>query len=144
MSDVPSSPPPPKPLIKVITWLTVLLVVVAGVSVLWMSQGNSAVREQAISFINDMSAGNFAGAKARCTPEIDLELLQREADRMKAWGGARNISRPSSTTRTLPDGRIHADVASTVEFGNGQSRVFTATMNQQPDGTYRITIYKFE
>jgi hypothetical protein len=125
-------------------WLAGVLVavVVAAGTWFWLtSRGSGPAREVARQFIRDLSSGDVAAAHAKCTSDVDLSDLQRQAGYAKDWGPLRDVSM-SGLAGTDPSGARTMRLQATVEFEK-LTKHFSAT-TVEVDGQAKIKAFSFD
>ena len=120
--------------------LVLAAVVIAGFMIYWMSRRTGPATAQCEAFIQDLIAGNLESARARCTPAIDVETMERlahkDTGKMRFWGKLIDANFVEKTSGN------RADVDGSLEFEK-LSKAFQATLEKQADGKYLITTYGF-
>jgi hypothetical protein len=123
-----------------VVWSIIFMVTGAGVLALFKATGPA--RDQAKAFISDLDKGDVATAMTRVTGDISADELKLVSDRMKTWGGVKNVTMVGMNVSAQTGSQTTTIVTGAVEFGN-LNKSFTATLVKEGE-TYKIREFKFD
>lgn len=122
--------------------VSVVVWTLLGSTIFAFFSSTGPARDQARAFIYDLDKGDVTAAHARVTGDITADELKLVAERMKTWGGVKDVTMVGINVTANSGTQTTTAVSGAVEFGNLR-KSFTATLVKEGD-TQKIREYRFD